>query len=227
LQLECFPRFLDLPLELREKIYHLSMTDLATRYFVQPEMKLSALTVSPSTLPAFCFANKQMHQEVLSAWIRRTRFVVDGNNLSPLSPVNKFLRAVDGYRHVRMLAFTKINISGDVYRYIEQSPKRLADRCPRLRSLVIDVDYYVLLDDDFESLRTKEELEKELIFKPLFQLQSLRHLTIRVLVSEWRKQEIAQTGGMGGLKELVKSGFDEAGKSAVVRVEYEVTVVEN
>jgi hypothetical protein len=203
------------------------MADLATRYFVQPEMKLSALTVSPSTLPALCFAKKQMHQEVLSAWIRRTRFVVDGNNLSSLSPVNKFLRAVDGYRHVRMLAFTKINTFGDVYRYIEQSPKRLADKCPGLRSLVIDIDYYVLLDDNFKSLRPKEELEKELIFKPLFQLQSLRHLTVRVLVSEWRKQEIAQTGGLGSLKELVKSGFKEVGKSAIVRVEYKVTVVEN
>jgi hypothetical protein len=62
LQLECFPRFLDLPLELREKIYHLAMADLPTRYFLQPETKLSALTVFPSTLPALCFANKQMHQ---------------------------------------------------------------------------------------------------------------------------------------------------------------------
>jgi hypothetical protein len=128
---------------------------------------------------------------------------------------------------MRMLAFTKINTFGDVYRYIEQSPKRLADKCPKLRSLVIDVDYYVLLDDDFKSPRTKEELEKELIFKPLFQLQSLRHLTVRVLVSEWRKQEISQTNGLGSLKDLVESGFEEAGKSKVVRIEHEVTVVEN
>jgi hypothetical protein len=216
-----------LPLELREKIYHQAMSFLPTRYFVQPEKPLSAVTISPDTFPALCFTSKQLHREGLSAWIRHTRFVVDGNNVSSRSPLSKFLEAVDSHSHVRMLCFTKIHTYGDVYRFVEQSPQRLAEKCAGLRSLVIELDYYVLLDDEFQGLRTEEELGKEIMLKPLFKLQNLRYLKIEVLVSEWRKHEMGGTDGLGSLKELVRRGFEEVEKSGVVSVQFEVTVVEN
>jgi hypothetical protein len=123
-----------------------------------------------------------------------------------------------------MLSFTKIRTYGDVYRYIEQSPQRLAEKCAGLRSLIIELDFYVLLDEDFTGLRTEEELEKEIMLAPLFKLQNLKYLKFEVLVSEYRKHEV---GGLGGLEELVRKGFEEVGRSGVVGVEYEVQVLES
>ena len=61
-----FPRFLQLPLEIREKVYHYAMDGLSTRYFVQAYKDISPLTVAPATLPNLCFASKQLHKEGLA-----------------------------------------------------------------------------------------------------------------------------------------------------------------
>ena len=93
-----------------------------------------------------------------------------------------------------------------------------------MRSLILELEYYVLFDDEFRRLRTAEELEKEVMLKPSFGLQSLRELKFRVLVTEYRKNEV---GGLESLREVVRRGFGEVGRSEAVRVEYEVSVLEH
>jgi len=99
-------------------------------------------TISPGTLLPFCFANKKIHQEAFSSWIRRTRFVVRRAH-TECCVFNTLLGEVQGHKHILMLSLT----DPIEYRWIEETGisltnlfEFLAQQCPGLRSLLVEIE---------------------------------------------------------------------------------------
>ena len=139
----CFPRFLDLPRDIRDIIYELAMYHLPTRCGLWSSQTLSEKVVYPQTLPDLCFINRQLHKECLHAWLRRTRFIV-ADNEGILQQFNDFLSRVDGVRAVRMLSFPELCGYGQPY--TGNTVSDLAAACPGLRKLSIEIKAISLIE---------------------------------------------------------------------------------
>lgn len=148
----------------------------------------SLYTISPGTLLPFCFANKQIHQEALSAWIRRTRFVVRKAELE-CRALNTLPTKMQGYKHVRMLSFA----NPTEYRWKEQINRSsimtsglIVQRCAGLRSLLIEVDSLPLwaFANYILTPGMKLGLCHGLELSILAHFDSLRHLKLILEISE-------------------------------------------
>ncbi|KAI4710551.1 hypothetical protein J4E89_005007 [Alternaria sp. Ai002NY15] len=222
-----FPRFLQLPLEIREKVYHYAMDGLSTRYFVQAYKDISPLTVAPATLPNLCFASKQLHKEGLAVWIRRTRFTVLKSSITHVVPLMNFLTAVDGFKHVRMLCYGDLLAYGLKHQRVYiTTGEDLAAKCTGLRSLIFELDYFWLTDFARApapvKLAPKKEVKKRLRLEPVYQLTSLRKLKIEVVVPWSRGKRFEQQGGLTRLTEIITEGFEAAGRGGAVELQLEM-----
>ncbi|KAF2726980.1 hypothetical protein EJ04DRAFT_582342 [Polyplosphaeria fusca] len=78
---DTFPHFLNLPLELRNRIYEYMMTNGPSSVVI-PEsagkmgMELSKFTLLPKALPNVCYTSHRVHLEATLAFIRCTRFII-------------------------------------------------------------------------------------------------------------------------------------------------------
>ncbi|KAI4931611.1 hypothetical protein J4E85_004205 [Alternaria conjuncta] len=222
-----FPHFLQLPLEIREKVYHYAMDGLSSRYFVQAYKDISPLTVAPATLPNLCFASKQLHKEGLAVWIRRTRFTVLKSSITHVVPLMNFLSAVHGFKHVRMLCYGDLLAYGLKHQRVYiTTGEDLAAKCIGLRSLIFELDYFWLTDFARApapvKLGPKKEVKKRLRLEPVYQLTSLRKLKIEVVVPWSRGKRFEQQGGLTRLTEIVTEGFEAAGRGGAVEVQLEM-----
>ncbi|KAI4947440.1 hypothetical protein J4E91_006794 [Alternaria rosae] len=203
------------------------MDGLSTRYFVQACKEISPLTVAPATLPNLCFASKQLHEEGLAVWIRRTRFTVLKTSITHVFPFMNFLCRVDGFKHVRMLCYGDLLAYGLKYqRTYVATCEDLAAKCTGLCSLIFELDYFWLTDYTRVpapvKLAPKDEVKKRLKLEPVYQLPSLRRLRIEVVVPWSRAKRFEQQGGMSTLTEIVTEGFEAAEKGGVVEVQLEM-----
>jgi len=222
-----FPHFLQLPLEIREKVYHYTMDGLSTRYFVQAYKDISPLTVAPATLPNLCFASKQLHKEGLAVWIRRTRFTVLKSSITHVVPLMNFLSAVDSFKHVRMLCYGDLLAYGLKHQRVYiTTGEDLAAKCTGLRSLIFELDYFWLTDFARApapvKLAPKKDVKKRLRLEPVYQLSSLRKLKIEVVVPWSRGKRFEQQGGLTRLTEIVTEGFEAAGRGGAVELQLEM-----
>jgi hypothetical protein len=223
-----FPRFLHLPLEMREKIYDFAMDGLSTRYFVQTSKQMSSLTVSPATLPYLCVASKQLHEEALAVWIRRTRFTVSKS--VHIAPLMSFLSRVDGFKHVRMLFYGDLVSYGTdrrIFRPDSRTHQHLAAKCTGLNSLILGLDAFSLMESTSLGtqviLSSKKELKKKLLLGPVFQLHNLRKLKIEAIIPSFQIESFVRQEGMNGLAEIVTEGFEAVEKGGAVQVQFEMT----
>jgi len=231
-----FPKFLELPSELRDIIYEHAMDALPTRCDLLLGQPLSDLAVYPRTLPAFCFANKQLHHEGIHAWLRRTRLVVP-HGREILEQLNAFLARHDGFKAVRMLSFLDLYEFEPLWRWLvqgEHSPAQLAAACSGLRKLSLEIKVATLfgfqLDPPASPLEIELKSSTDIVDKvglaPLFALQSLRQVTIATTAPRSCDQllaphtEYSRDDFVRNLKNAVEEGFEKVGKAQKVKIDF-------
>lgn len=127
---------LDLPLEIRERIYGFVFERLTTRIMLERETQLYRWTFQPRTLPDICFTSKQMWEESVLHFVRRTRFIAivfkKNDSSDPSMELKNWLEIFpdgQGLRAVRMLSYPEDTLMEDL--------PSLILHCPGIRSLKI------------------------------------------------------------------------------------------
>jgi hypothetical protein len=186
-----FERFMELPRELRDIIYTLAMEDLPTRFTIRERKKLSKMVLYPHVLPSICFTTPAVREEVILAYIRRTRFVLESadhwRHETPQKMLVDFLAQFpdnSGYKAIRMLSFHDYVISYaspfggslDLHRH------GFITRFTGLRSLIVDVAARVCVGqdengDDRLLLKAEETKEKYHCSEEL-EAKTLRHFKV-------------------------------------------------
>lgn len=146
-----FEKFMQLPLEIREKVwdfsirgkvyfvprsYHLDeyaryfLDPLALRGFVQPNT-IGPNPKRPPFLPAVCRVSVYTFEETLGVFLRNTNFLM--HNIAQNRFFDAFLTKVDGFRSIRTLSFGYFDCFPSGFE--RNADLELAARCPGLQEL--------------------------------------------------------------------------------------------
>jgi hypothetical protein len=214
-------RLLSLPREISEIIYTYALSDLPTRFTILSNNILYPRVISPQTLPPFTFACRQVHHEVIIAYISRTRFVFTTCRSNGIEMFYHLLERIPGgYKAVRMLGWNKMeeckrhNWSGP--EYLDRPPScawDLVRRCPGLTSL-----YVSSLGNNLRIGFSSDSSVDSLGYGDIVKVPNLRRLDFTCM-SRWSWEETRSDGEPTRKEEVDKSrkaivkGFLETRKS--------------
>ncbi|KAF2656469.1 hypothetical protein K491DRAFT_778003 [Lophiostoma macrostomum CBS 122681] len=179
--------FFVLPLEIRDQIYEIVMEDLPTRLSINNSTTINHKVLLPKVLPSICFASKQLHQEVVLAYIRRTRFELHHPTSEMLRLLRDFLGSFEdnrGFEAIRMLSFYDGSSMAGINEFVKD--------LPGLRSVILgmEADDFITGDEpsadshdddfsgDFRSI-TESEIEEYYQLKSFLEVVStnkVRHM---------------------------------------------------
>jgi hypothetical protein len=229
--LERFPKFLELPRELRDNIYNHVLSCVSSQCQLSTTQTIAEYAIYPYTLPNLSFTSKRLHQEVLRAWLRRTRFIVP-HDFSVMTHLTKFLARTDGFREIRTLSFPELRNHGSEL-FGDSTVSNMVAKCSGLRSLRFDIKAYQLFTfrtplpashtPDIE-LKSPSEIFDRFCLQSLFELHNLRHLAITVVAERsvldtlLPHESIRPEDFLNNLKTAINNGFRD--KKTHIHVEF-------
>lgn len=216
---------LDLPLELREKIYTLSMSSSSSRIYFLNEIQLSKLNFRPYALPGICYVNKAPGQEATVAWIRRTRFVFpELRDYFVQADLTHWLAQFPdgvGLKAVRMLTFKDLRLSP------RSAPCAVVAKFSVVRQVTIHlehIDLWEIIDNTHGSgyhrvLKTAEELGKLFHQSPIFKVSAFNILrivydagTIHHVIVDGVSKDVHEEELISNFQQMLEEGFAKNGR---------------
>ncbi|KAF1848753.1 uncharacterized protein K460DRAFT_404021 [Cucurbitaria berberidis CBS 394.84] len=232
---EGFQHFLDLPRELRDKVYFFAMADMPTRLAINKRSTISKVVLLPHALPNLCFANKQLHCESVPVFLQRTRFIFEQPHVHEMYAFQLFASQFPrGLQSVRMLSIYDIIWYGESYLPGEFYPEALVSQCTGIRSLILEARVRSLSRLTGRSsgqqrhtarLYSKDELKTAWEFGNLFEMKKLTYLKFRCEIREYDLRFLGLKRAedvLVNMEAVLKEGFEEKGRSVEVVVEVEV-----
>ncbi|KAF1943851.1 hypothetical protein EJ02DRAFT_483852 [Clathrospora elynae] len=199
-----FYSFLNLPRELRDKIYNFAMTTLPTRLIITQHSKISDSVLYPQALPSIFFTSKQLQRESLPIFLSRTRIVFSQPCVKQLFAFCSFVSQFpNAFAAIRMLSFHDVLWYGEAEFPGEFYPEALVSRCTGLGCLVLETHIRALLrmpmsvrEHGVGVLRpyTKEEVGDMWGFEGLFGMKKLARLRLRCLMGSRAVRKLGLEG---------------------------------
>lgn len=235
-QYEGFPRFLELPPELRNNIYRFGVADLPSRVVISKRTRISKLVFLPEALPNICFTSKSLHREAVLVFLQRTRLVFSDKYPRSITAAVESLHAFlaqfnRSYESIRILTFHEVEYFGEaLLPYLRDLNLGSADflsRCPELQHLVVEFPLVYLApfvdiaqdgipDEDWEDweprvrLLTRAEIRERWDLGALFAMTRLRSVKMRCWEERWDmwREELGSLDQIcHNLREVLREGL--------------------
>jgi hypothetical protein len=197
-----------------------------------PQPELATAIIRWHVLPAIAFLNRTILYECTLVWLEGTRFVLRGDAQGALRKLLSFLVQFpegQGFKAIREIEF-----HAAVNPYTDQ---RLILALPLLRHVVLTIPFKTVqrAHSVYKKQRaaSKEELQASFSFGPLFEIDMLEEVTLnctiesaydiawgRALTCYWITSEDEQEQCFHNLFDIVKEGFQKAGKTVKLQMNF-------